>query len=374
MVTAIPELWRWTRLDSDFATLAHAHQEAPPAANNGGPWTTWLALGGRGAGKTRLGAEWVRALAHGTPPYADAPHRRIALVGESEHDAREVMIEGVSGLLRISPRGERPVWMSSRRRLEWPNGAVAQAFSAEDPESLARAAVRRRLVRRARQVAPRGGRLRHAAVRPAAGRAPAPAHHHHAAADRAAQAPARRSAHRGHARRDAGERRASVARVPRRSGGALRRHAARPPGDRRRDHRGPAGRAVVARDDRRRACRGAAACPHRGRDRSAGVVAAEAPTRAASSRRAAPRTAASMCWRTRRPRALAPAGWAAKAVALYRRLEADTLVAEVNQGGDMVRAVLRAGRRFRAAQDRARDARQMAARRAGRRDVCAGQA
>src|SRR5581483_6774910 len=42
----------------DFAALAHAHQEPPRAANNGGPWTTWLLLGGRGAGKTRLGAEW----------------------------------------------------------------------------------------------------------------------------------------------------------------------------------------------------------------------------------------------------------------------------------------------------------------------------
>ncbi len=93
-------------------------------------------LGGRGAGKTRLGAEWVRSAAHSTAPYAERRHRHIALVGESEHDAREVMIEGVSGILRVSPRAERPNWIASRRRLEWPNGAVAQAFSAEDPESL----------------------------------------------------------------------------------------------------------------------------------------------------------------------------------------------------------------------------------------------
>ena len=81
-----------------------------------------------------------------------------------------------------------------------------------------------------------------------------------------------------------------------------------------------------------------------------------------------------MCWRTRPSAGLSPAGWAAKAVALYRRLAADTLVAEVNQGGDMVRAVLRAGRRERAAQNRACDARQVAARRADRRDVRAGHA
>src|SRR5437868_3334526 len=124
------------RSSRDFAALAHPHQEPPLAANNGGPWTTWLVLGGRGAGKTRLGAEWVRAAALGTSPYAARRHRSIALVGESEHDVREVMIEGVSGLLRISPRAERPVWMPSRRRLEWPNGAIAQTFSAEDPESL----------------------------------------------------------------------------------------------------------------------------------------------------------------------------------------------------------------------------------------------
>jgi phage terminase large subunit-like protein len=60
-----------SRLDKDFITLAHRHQEPPLRANGGGPWTTWLMLGGRGAGKTRLGAEWVRALVHGTTPYAE---------------------------------------------------------------------------------------------------------------------------------------------------------------------------------------------------------------------------------------------------------------------------------------------------------------
>jgi phage terminase large subunit-like protein len=93
-------------------------------------------LGGRGAGKTRLGAEWVRALAQGIPPYADRPHGRIALVGETEHDVRAVMVEGPSGLLRISPRSERPVWIPSRRRLEWHSGAVAEIFSADVPDSL----------------------------------------------------------------------------------------------------------------------------------------------------------------------------------------------------------------------------------------------
>lgn len=116
--------------------FAHPHQEHEEAGNNGAPWTTWLMLGGRGAGKTRAGAEWVRALVAGTPPYAARPYGRIALIGESWHDAREVMVEGESGLLRISPRAERPEWIATRKRLEWPNGAVGQVFSADDPDSL----------------------------------------------------------------------------------------------------------------------------------------------------------------------------------------------------------------------------------------------
>lgn len=55
---------------NDFIALAHRHQEPPRAAVSGRPWTCWLMLGGRGAGKTRLGAEWVRALAAGAGPYA----------------------------------------------------------------------------------------------------------------------------------------------------------------------------------------------------------------------------------------------------------------------------------------------------------------
>lgn len=124
------------RLDRDFVALAHAHQEPPAHGNDGAPWRTWLLLGGRGAGKTRTGAEFVRALVHGHAPFAAAPHGSIALVGETAHDVREVMIEGPSGILRTAPRSQRPVWTNMRKRLQWPNGAVAYAFSAEDPEQL----------------------------------------------------------------------------------------------------------------------------------------------------------------------------------------------------------------------------------------------
>ncbi|HSI42394.1 MAG TPA: terminase family protein [Xanthobacteraceae bacterium] len=116
--------------------MGRASQLPPGAAQGGGDWTVWLVLGGRGAGKTRAGAEWVRGMALGRPPYTDRPAGRIALVAETMADVREVMVEGVSGLLAVHPRNERPRYEPTRRRLEWPNGAIAQGFSAEDPESL----------------------------------------------------------------------------------------------------------------------------------------------------------------------------------------------------------------------------------------------
>lgn len=93
-------------------------------------------LGGRGAGKTRAGAEWVRRIALGDPDFSTLPVGRIALIGETFSDARNVMVEGPAGILAIHARHERPTWSPSLRKLEWPNGAVAQVFSAEDPDSL----------------------------------------------------------------------------------------------------------------------------------------------------------------------------------------------------------------------------------------------
>lgn len=96
---------------------------------------TWLVVGGRGAGKTRLGAEWVNSLVRGFSPFARSGHRHIALIGETLGDVREVMIDGPSGIVTIS-RHDKPRFEASRRRLVWSNGAVAQIFSSEDPESL----------------------------------------------------------------------------------------------------------------------------------------------------------------------------------------------------------------------------------------------
>src|SRR5688500_1868693 len=111
-----------------WGIFAHGYQRPPDCAQGGGSWTTWLLIGGRGAGKTKSGAEWVRSLAGGERPVSP-----IALIGETEHDVREVMIEGPSGILAVHGPSGRPQWTSSRRRLQWPNGALAYAFSAEDP-------------------------------------------------------------------------------------------------------------------------------------------------------------------------------------------------------------------------------------------------
>ena len=93
-------------------------------------WLIWLLLGGRGSGKTRTGAEWVREQVH--------VHgcSRIALVAPSYNDAREVMLEGESGLLHIGYPSERPSFSPSRRRLDWPNGAQGYIYTTEDPDGL----------------------------------------------------------------------------------------------------------------------------------------------------------------------------------------------------------------------------------------------
>lgn len=121
---------------ADWLVFARDDQLPPAALASGAPWRTWLILGGRGAGKTRAGAEWVRAQALGIPPFADAPVARIALVAETMHEARSVMVEGVSGLLEVHGRAERPLYEPSKNQVTWANGAIAQIFSADDPDSL----------------------------------------------------------------------------------------------------------------------------------------------------------------------------------------------------------------------------------------------
>ena len=113
------------RLRHYWNLWAHEGQLPPASA-----WSVWLILAGRGFGKTRAGAEWVRAVAEADPA------ARIALVAASLNEARSVMVEAVSGLLAIAPRGKRPKFEPSRRRLVWPSGAQAMLYSAGEPESL----------------------------------------------------------------------------------------------------------------------------------------------------------------------------------------------------------------------------------------------
>ena len=114
-----------------FEFWAMPHQ-LPPA----GDWRSWVVMGGRGAGKTRAGAEWVRAMIEGSKPKDAGRARRIALVGETLDQVRDVMIFGDSGIMACSPPDRMPKWEATRRRLVWPNGATAQAFSAHEPENL----------------------------------------------------------------------------------------------------------------------------------------------------------------------------------------------------------------------------------------------
>ena len=113
----------------EFWALPH---QRPPS----GDWRTWVVLGGRGAGKTRAGAEWVRAQVEGSGPDEAGLARRVALIGETYDQAIAVMVKGDSGILASSPPDRRPRWIAGERRLDWRNGAEARDYSANDPEAL----------------------------------------------------------------------------------------------------------------------------------------------------------------------------------------------------------------------------------------------
>lgn len=112
-------------------------EQLPPATD----WFVWMILAGRGFGKTRTGAEWVKGLvmkeqwAWGTAMPPDEPVR-VALLADNAEDAVKVMIKGRSGLLNTGPRHERPRFKPSEKMLVWPNGGMAFYYSAEDAEQL----------------------------------------------------------------------------------------------------------------------------------------------------------------------------------------------------------------------------------------------
>jgi phage terminase large subunit-like protein len=108
--------YRWSK-------QARPNQIAPA-----GDWRTWLILAGRGWGKTRTGAEWVRQQVRS--------FSLVNLIGATADDARDIMIEGESGILAICPNHERPTYKASSRQLHWPNGARSLIFTADEPERL----------------------------------------------------------------------------------------------------------------------------------------------------------------------------------------------------------------------------------------------
>jgi phage terminase large subunit-like protein len=111
----------------DWSVWGRPEQQAPE-----GDWSIWMYLGGRGAGKTRAAAEWVREQAK----YTNDGQRRFALVARTAADVRDVIVEGESGIMNVSAPSERPLYEPSKRRLTWPNGNTATCFTADEPDSL----------------------------------------------------------------------------------------------------------------------------------------------------------------------------------------------------------------------------------------------
>ncbi len=318
----------------DWQLIARPEQLPPD-----GDWRSWLLMGGRGSGKTRAGAEWVHGLASGAVPGLGR-QGRIALVAETFGDAREVMIDGVSGILGVA-RDQRPAFEATRRRLVWPSGAVAQMFSSEDPESLRgpqfdlawcdelgkwRHASETwdmlqfalRLGQHPRQLittTPRATPLMLALVKDAATRVTRIRTEDNAANLAAGFLDTVRARYGG---TRLGRQELDGELIADREDGLWRREqlealVVRKPG--------PLGRIVVAVDppavsEARYSCCGIVAAGLDAEGRA--VVLADGSVEGAS-----------------------PSGWAGAVSRLYRRFDADCVVAEINQGGDMVTSVLR---------------------------------
>ena len=118
-------------LKYDWQLWARPEQIAPV-----GDWNTWLILAGRGSGKTKAGAEWVRSCVCGPTPLSRGTYERFALVAETAADARDVLVDGPSGILAVHPSAFRPRYEPSKRRLSWPNGSIGTLYNATEPDQL----------------------------------------------------------------------------------------------------------------------------------------------------------------------------------------------------------------------------------------------
>jgi predicted phage terminase large subunit-like protein len=133
--------WRfWARPNQLLPNMSGSSNLFVDADGRLKPWVTWLILAGRGFGKSRTGSETIRQLVYGVNPRsplsASGGYSRIALVGETAADARDVMVEGDSGILRCHSKEFRPLYEPSKRRLTWPNGAVATLYNGVEPDQL----------------------------------------------------------------------------------------------------------------------------------------------------------------------------------------------------------------------------------------------
>lgn len=113
------------KMDASFETWAQRGQ-IPPSSEG---WRVWLMMAGRGFGKTRAGAEWIHRLA------MSAPKRRIALVGATLDEARDVLVEGQSGVMAVALRHGMKLTFSGRT-VKWPNGSRGLLYSGDSPEGL----------------------------------------------------------------------------------------------------------------------------------------------------------------------------------------------------------------------------------------------
>ena len=120
----------WSRVGKSGPWMKIVTRDEPKVCNFRVDWSVWLLLAGRGFGKTRVGAELVRHMVE------TGQAKRIHIIAPTAADARDVAIEGESGLLNISPPWNKPLYESTKRRITWPNGATASLFSAEEPERL----------------------------------------------------------------------------------------------------------------------------------------------------------------------------------------------------------------------------------------------
>ena len=123
-----PELDQLTNAQAVALRHYWEYQARPAQLAPVGDWVVWLVKSGRGFGKTRLGAEWIRQQSLNV--------EFIHIVGETAADVRDVMIEGESGILAISPNDFKPLYEPSKRRLTWPNGCIANLFSGDEPDQL----------------------------------------------------------------------------------------------------------------------------------------------------------------------------------------------------------------------------------------------